>query len=154
MAKPKPNKLQKELDETKKKLEEMTAVSQRALADLQNYKRRVEEDKASFVSHANAAMMIDLLPSIDNIYRVLEHENKDADWAKGLEATLKQLTQALEHMGLKTIPAKGEKFDPTMHEALMAVPGEKDIVLEELEKGFMLRDKVLKQSRVKVGNGT
>lgn len=141
------------LKETKKKLDEMTAISQQALADLQNYKRRIEEEKGEFVAFANAALLTELLPSIDSINKALDHKNKDADWAKGVEHTLNQLILSLGRMGLKAIPTKGQKFDPSLHEALLMAPGEKDIILEELEKGYTLNKKVLKHSRVKVGNG-
>lgn len=144
--------LEQELQQTQQKLEEMTAMSQRALADLQNFKRRTEEEKGKFVEGANAILFMELLPTLDSASRALEHENKDAEWAKGVEQTLTQLLSVCEKMGLKTIPTDGP-FDPTMHEALLTAAGPQDTILEVLEKGFMLGDKVLKPARVKVGDG-
>ncbi|HLG25908.1 MAG TPA: nucleotide exchange factor GrpE [Candidatus Gracilibacteria bacterium] len=147
------NQLQQELEQSQTRLQEMTNISQRALADLQNYKRRAEEEKAGFVTFANAALFSELLPAIQNIDRALTHEPKDAEWIKGTEQSMKQLQQITEKMGLKPIPTIGEKFNPLMHEALLTAPGEKDKILEELEKGYMLGERVLKPARVKVGNG-
>lgn len=143
----------KEVEKLKKELEEMTDLSKRALADLQNYKRRSEEEKMAFIKFANAAFVQDLLPSIENIYRALEHENKDAEWAKGVEQTLKQLTQTLEKTGLKVMETTGQTFDPNLHEALLVAPGEKDKIIAELEKGYTFNGKVIKQAKVQVGNG-
>lgn len=144
--------LEQDLQQTQQKLDEMTAVSQRALADLQNFKRRTEEERSTFIQGANAALFMELLPVLDSASRALEHKNKDAEWAKGVEQSLTQLLSACEKMGLKTIPTDGP-FDPTMHEALLTAPGPQDTILEVLEKGFMLGDKVIKPARVKVGNG-
>lgn len=145
--------LQQELEVTKEQLQNLTAVSQRALADLQNFKRRTEEEKASFITFANAELLIALLPNIDNIHRALDHEPKDAEWATGAAQTLKQLIDTLEKIGLKTINTKDQKFDPNLHEALITAPGEKDLILQELEKGYTYNDKVIKRARVSVGNG-
>lgn len=146
-------KLKKELEETQKKLHEMTTITQHALADLQNFHRRSEEDKKNWVLYANAELLLELLPAIDNMNRALIHEPKDAGWTKGIEQTMRQFWQILEKRNLKIIETKDQKFDPKIHEALMTGPGEKDIVLEEFEKGYMLGEKVLKPARVSVGNG-
>ncbi len=142
------------LEETQKRLQEMTAITQRALADLQNVHRRSEEDKKNWVLYANAELLLELLPAIDNMNRALAHEPKDEEWIKGIEQTMRQFWQILEKRNLKIIETKGQKFDPKIHEALMTGPGEKDMILEEFEKGYMLGEKVLKPARVKVGNGT
>ena len=146
------NPLQQELEETKRKLEEMTVISQRALADLQNFKRRNEEEKAAFTTFANAALFNELIPVIESASRALEHKTKNEEWIKGSEQTLKLLIQTSEKLGLTQVPVDGP-FDPTMHEALMTAPGAQDTILEVLEKGYMLKDKVIKMARVKVGNG-
>ncbi len=146
--------LQKELTDTQQKLQEMTGISQRALADLQNYRRRVEEEKAAFIEFANAALFAELLPAIENIKRTIDHETKDEEWIKGATTTMAQITTMCEKHGLKAIPSKpGDQFNPALHEALLAAPGPKDQILEVLENGYMLGERVLKQVRVKVGNG-
>lgn len=145
--------LKTELEQTQNKLQEMMTISQHALADLQNFRRRSEEEKTNFIQYANADLMLDLLPVIDNMHRAFNHEPKDENWIKGVEQTMKQLTQVLEKRNLKAIDTTNQKFDPTLHEALLVGPGEKDLILAELEKGYMLGEKVIKRARVKVGNG-
>lgn len=146
--------LQKELTDTQQKLQEMTGISQRALADLQNYRRRVEEEKAAFIKFANATLFSELLPAVENINRALAHEPKDEEWIKGATTTMTQITAVCEKHGLKIIPAKpGDAFNPTLHEALLTAPGPKDQILEVLENGYMLDERVIKPVRVKVGNG-
>jgi molecular chaperone GrpE len=145
--------IKSELEQTQGKLSEMLTISQHALADLQNYRRRTEEEKASFVEFANADLILGLIPALNSIDIALKHEPKDAEWIKGIEASLRQIKSELEKRGLKEIAAAGQKFDPKFHEALLVAPGEKDLILEELEKGYMLGERVIKPARVKVGNG-
>jgi molecular chaperone GrpE len=148
------NKLKTELEATQTKLNEMVAISQRALADLQNFKRRTEEERENFIQFASAQVILEFLPAISNVERAFKHEPKDNEWVKGIEQILKQLTQVLEKHGVKEIQTLGQKFDPKLHEALMTGQGEKDIVIEEFEKGYLLGDRVIKQARVKVGDGS
>lgn len=146
-------KLKDELEKAQKKLEEMTGITQHALADLKNFHRRNEEDRKNWVLYANTELLLELLPAIENMNRALVHEPKDDQWIKGTEQTIQQFLQILERKNLKIIETRKQKFDPKLHEALLTAPGEKDLILEELEKGYMLGDKVLKAARVKVGNG-
>lgn len=144
--------LRRELTETKQKLSEMVVISQRALADLQNYKRRNEEEKACFISFANATLFAELIPAIENIHRTLSHEQKDQEWITGAEQTMKMVLSTCEKHGLKVMEiSQGDPFDHNLHEALLTGEGEKDTILEVLENGYMLGDRVLKQARVKVG---
>ncbi len=145
--------LQAEIQSLQEKLQDMTVVGQRALADLQNFKRRSEEEKNSFISFATGDFFMGISPAIDNLYRALELPKKDETWIAGTEQTIKQLMDLLEKKGIKTIPTVGQPYDPRQHEALLTAPGEKDIILEELEKGYTLNGKVIKPARVKVGNG-
>jgi len=145
--------LQQELDETQNKLKEMTNITQHALADLQNFRRRAEEERTGYVTYANADLINELLPVLENINKALTHEPKDAEWIKGVTQIFQQFQQTLEKRGLKAVEASNQTFDPKIHEALMTGPGPKDQVIEEYEKGYMLGDKVLKRSRVGVGDG-
>lgn len=142
-----------ELDQTQAKFNEMTNIAKQALADLQNSRRRAEEENRNTIIYANTDLLKDLLPAINNIDRALNHEPKDAEWSKGVEQTLKQLWQTLGKKNVSIIPTVGEALDPRKHEVLMVGPGEKDIITKELEKGYMLGDRVLKPARVQVGNG-
>lgn len=141
------------LDPLQEELKAMTAIAQHALADLQNFRRRAEDERASYIQYANAELLIDLLPTLENINKALTHEPKDTEWVKGAQTTMQQLLQTLEKRGLKAIPAANQPFDPKIHEALMVGPGPKDQILEEFEKGYLLGEKVLKRSRVRVGDG-
>jgi molecular chaperone GrpE len=145
--------LQQELEANKEQLEKLTIISQRALADLQNYKRRTEDEKAGFITFANAELLAAILPSVDNIHRALAHDPKDAEWVKGTEQILTQLIDTLTRLGLKPIETAGAPFDPNLHEALLTGPGPKDQIIAELEKGYTFNDKTIKRSRVSVGNG-
>ncbi len=147
------NTLKQELEDTQSKLKEMTTITQHALADLQNFRRRADEERAGYVAYANADLMNELLPVLENINKALAHEPKDAEWIKGATQIFLQFQQSLQKRGLTPIEAKDKPFDPKIHEALMVGPGPKDQVVEEYEKGYTLGDKVLKRSRVRVGNG-
>lgn len=144
-------KLQAELDN-------MTEMAKRTMADMQNYKRRVEEEKKSWSIFANADLVKKLLPIFDNFKRALTHQPKDLNedtkkWLEGIGMSISQLEKLLQDLGVKKIEALGQKFNPDLHEALAQGPGEQDIILEELESGYTLGDKVLRHAKVKVGNG-
>jgi molecular chaperone GrpE len=142
-----------ELAALKEELAQMTRITQHALADLQNFRRRADEERANYVAYANAALLTELLPVLENMNKALAHEPKDAEWIKGAEATMKQFQTTLAKHDLQPIEALNRPFDPKIHEALMVGPGPKDQVIDEYEKGYMLGDKVLKRTRVRVGNG-
>lgn len=139
-------------------LSQMTETAKRTMADFQNYKRRVEEEKKSLVLMANADLIKNLLPIFDNFKRAKLHAPKDANeetlkWLEGIGMSITQLEKLLQDFGVKKIESLGQKFNPDFHEALAQGKGEKDIVLEELESGYTLSDKVLRHAKVKVGNG-
>lgn len=138
------------------KITELTIISQRALADLQNYKRRVEEERTQFVKFANAALILEILSIIDNFNRAFDHIPQDLEkneWVQGVINIEKQLSETLKKQGIKEIEAIDQPFDPNLHEAILHGSGKKDLIVEELEKGYLLNDKVLRPSKVKVGNG-
>ena len=138
------------------KIEELTNALARAMADLQNYKRRTDEDQGSFVKFANAELLKILLPVIDNFDRSAGHLPDDLrgnDWAKGVVQIHDDLLKTLEKIGVKRIKTVGEKLDPNLHEGLMTGPGKKDIIIEEFEPGYTLNDNVIKPAKVKVGDG-
>lgn len=139
------------------KIEELMGQLARAMADLQNFKRRSEEEKASFVKFANAELLKNILPILDNLDRSVTHlpeDMKTNEWAKGMIHIHGDLLKTFEKLGIKKIKTVGEKLDPKMHEALMAGPGDKDIVVEEFEPGYTLFNDVIKVAKVKVGDGT
>lgn len=139
------------------KIEELTNALARAMADLQNYKRRTEEEQGRFVRFANAEMLRQILPVIDNFDRSTNHLPEgleENDWVKGVVQIHDNLLATLEKIGVKKIKTVGEILDPNLHEGLMAGPGEKDVITEEFEAGYTLNEDVIKPAKVKVGDGT
>ena len=128
---------------------------QRFQADFQNYKRRVEEDKHKFIKFANKELIKKLLAPIDNFTLALENKSNAEEFMKGVEMIYAQLFEVLREQGLETIEAKGKPFDPKTHEALLQVESDepKGTVIEELQKGYILGDTVLRPSKVKVSKG-
>ncbi|MBN2306596.1 nucleotide exchange factor GrpE [Candidatus Peregrinibacteria bacterium] len=151
------NQARNDQDEKNAKIEELTAQLARAMADLQNYKRRSEEEKASFVKYANAELLQTILPILDNLDRSVTHlpqELKDNEWAKGMLHIHGDLLKTFEKLGIKKITTLGEKLNPNLHEAMMTEAGEKDVILEEFEPGYTINGDVLKVAKVKVGDGS
>lgn len=118
----------------------------RALADYQNLSKRVEREKETFVKFANAVLILKMLPVLDNLERASEHL-KD----QGIELVLKQFKESLSSEGVTEITAHGQEFNPELHEAVEKVKGEEGRVVEVLEKGYKLGEKVIRPAKVKVG---
>lgn len=141
--------LQLSLAAAEKNLEEMTHVAKAALADLTNYRRRIEDEKKELTLFSNINFLKEILPVIDNFERAIKSEHV----SPGIEAIYKQLTSFITKIGVQQIETIGKKFDTQRHEALMEAAGEKDIILEELEKGYSWNGKVIRPAKVKIGNG-
>ncbi len=129
---------------------------QRAAADFQNYKRRVEEERSEVARFASAALIINLLPLIDDLDRALH--NIDAHlagltWVDGIRLIHRKFQAILEMTGVEEIPADGETFDPSMHEAVSQGPGEENKVIAVVQKGYKLGDRVVRPAMVVVGQG-
>ena len=144
-------------DPKDQKIEELTQALARSMADLQNFKRRSEEEKVSFLKYAHAEFLKNLLPFVDNLDRSVSHlppELKENQWAKGVVHMHADLMKTLTSMGIEKIKTVGEKLNPNLHEGLMSGPGEKDVILEEFEPGYKMGDTIIKVARVKVGDGS
>jgi molecular chaperone GrpE len=125
----------------------------RALADQENARKRMEEEKRQFATYAQAGMIEDLLPVIDNFYRATEHvpaEQKDGAWTQGILHIQRQLLDILEDLGLKEVAAKpGDAFDPSIHEGIGTAPGEEeDRIVEVKTKGYTLKDRLIRPASV------
>jgi molecular chaperone GrpE len=146
----------KELIESQKKAEEYLQSWQRAQADYLNLKRRIEEERGEFTARANQDLILQILPVLDNFRRAFKHipkEYKDSEWVEGIKHLEKQLENILRNEGLEAIPTVGQKFNPLLHEALILEEKkgmEKGKILEELEGGYKLANKVIKPAKVKV----
>lgn len=148
--------LKQQLQEEKNKAEEYLANWQRAQADFINYKRRSEQEKAELGEYTKSAFVLCILPVLDDLDRALSAEptgEVDPGWIDGIRLIEKKLRTILETEGLSCIDALGESFDPYLHEAVRQDTGEEGIVLEEVQKGYRFKDKVIRASQVVVGNG-
>lgn len=148
--------LKQALTEEKEKAEANLAGWQRAQADFINYKRRNEQEKEEAIKFANSQLMLSLLPILDDLERafaILPQRPARRSWADGIRLIERKLRATLEAHGLSPIKARGEPFDPRQHEAVRQAKGKEGIVIEEVQKGYRFRDRVIRPSRVVVGNG-
>jgi len=148
--------LKQALAEEKAKVEANLAGWQRAQADFINYKRRSEQEKEEISKFANAALMLNLLPILDDLERALVSIPPKLigfTWVEGISLIERKLRASLEVQGLSQIKALGEPFDPNLHEAAMYAKGKEGIVIEELQTGYKLHDRVIRPTMVVVGNG-
>ena len=148
--------LQRALDEERARAQDYLANWQRAQADLINYKKRVEQEKAETVKFGNAMLILNLLPVLDDLERALDNVSArlaGLTWVEGIRLIYHKLRSALEAAGLDEIEAQGQPFDPNLHEAVMHEEGEEGMVVEELQKGYRLHDRVIRPTMVKVGRG-
>ncbi len=136
----------------KDKIGELTETLQRLQAEFENYKKRVDREKEEFVKYAKAELMQGLLPTLDTFEIALKSTKDNEKFVKGMEMVYAQFVSALRSEGLKPIEAVGKKFDPYLHEVMLKEKSDKDdgAVLEELQKGYMLNDRVLRHSKVKI----
>lgn len=149
--------LKEALSEEREKARSYLANWQRAQADFANYKKRVEQEKSEVVEFANAALVHNLLAVVDDLERAftsLPPELREHGWIEGITLIYNKLKALLEAEGLTEIEAEGKPFDPYLHEAVQrradGNEGE-DIVVEEAQKGYKLKDRVIRPSRVIVG---
>ncbi len=148
--------LTKELEEKSERADEFLSSLQRVSAEFENYKKRVEKEKAEWVKFANESLILDLMASIDNFERALKAANKNKDYEslrKGTEMIYKEMMSILMKNGLEEIKALGENFDPYKHEAIEQIieeDCEDGAIVEEYQKGYTLHSKVIRPSKVKV----
>jgi len=151
-----PESLEEALAEAKQKVEQYLANWQRTQADFVNYKRRSEQEREEIGKFANNQLILGLLPVLDDLERAFESITPQVarlKWVEGIRLIERKLRSALEAQGLSQIKALGEPFDPNLHEATMHSKGEEGMVVQELQKGYMLHDRVIRPSMVVVGNG-
>ncbi|WP_143145333.1 nucleotide exchange factor GrpE [Tepidibacter thalassicus] len=147
------NENKKEVEE--KEIQELKDSLQRLQADFNNYRRRVEKEKKDISVFANEKIVLEILPIIDNMERALSSsvEEKESSIYKGVELVLKQLVDTLSKFGVEEIKAEDSEFDPNLHYAVMQeeVEGmDSNKVIEVLQKGYKLSDKVIRPAMVKV----
>ena len=142
-----------ETPDTESQLAETTDNLRRALAELDNQRKRFETERAQLAKYALGSFVEDLLPVIDNFYRATSHvpdDQKDAPWITGIQYIQKNLLDVLEQRGVTEIPVKvGDQFDPHLQEAIgTREEGEEDRVLEVVNRGYKLQDKIIRAPQV------
>ncbi|MBN1645100.1 nucleotide exchange factor GrpE [Candidatus Woesearchaeota archaeon] len=142
---------QSEKADTKdKKIEELTNDLKRVQADFSNYCKRTDKDKKEFAEYASALFICKVLPIIDELEIALNKIN-NADDKKGIQIILDKLKKTLSEEGVKEINCNDKKFDPFKHEAVLFEDSNEDgIILEEIQKGYEMKGKILRYSKVKV----
>lgn len=129
----------------------------RKAAEFENYKRRTENDYASIIKFSNEELIVKLLPVLDDFERSLKagrnqkFNGETEKFREGVELICSKFIKVLEKVGVKPLEVVGKPFDPQLHEALLQVP-KKDVpphtVVEEIDKGYTLNDKVVRHARV------
>ncbi|WP_370639038.1 nucleotide exchange factor GrpE [Cohnella sp. REN36] len=142
--------------ELKRQAEEHHQRLLRVQADYDNFRRRTQKEKEELAQYASLKLVTSLLPVLDNFGRALQTGGESTDiaaFAKGVEMINRQLWQVLESEGLKLMEPVGEPFDPEIHQAIMQVESdehEDGTVVEVVQPGYWLKDKVIRPAMVKV----
>jgi len=148
--------LKQSLAEAKATAEANLANWQRTQADFINYKRRTEQEKEEINQFAKATLILALLPALDDLERAfaaIPPRLTKASWVDGIRLIWSKLQATLEAQGLSEIKAAGEPFDPRLHEAVRQDKGKEGVVIEEVQKGYKFHDRVIRPTKVVVGNG-
>ena len=126
----------------------------RLQADFENQRKRIAKEQADYRDYALVDAIKQLLPIVDSFDRAIQHEGgEDKDFRAGVELINRQLHDALTKMGVRPIPAKGEPFDPHLHEAVQMVDTDEypdHHVIDELQRGYKLKDRLLRPAMVRV----
>ncbi|MDF2722253.1 MAG: co-chaperone GrpE [Paenibacillus sp.] len=151
--------LERQLNEQRKAADENYQRYLRTQADFDNFRRRSRQEKEDFAKYASAKLIEQLLPVIDNFERALSAGKTNNDYdalLKGVDMIYRLFDQVMGQEGLKPIESVGQPFNPEYHQAIMQVESADHpdgTVLEELQKGYILKDKVLRPAMVKVSGG-
>lgn len=148
-------KLLEQIEEKNRLFDEQTDRLKRLQADFENFRRRTQKEKEELSAVVAQGVVLELLPVVDNFERALKSaEHQDAKvLLEGVQMIYNQLSGVLEKVGLTPIEAEGQTFDPQQHEAVMSVEDAEQpdgIIVEELQKGYTVRGKVIRPSMVKV----
>ncbi len=142
------------INSLKREIQDLKDRYMRLYAEFENYKKMVAREKEDIIKYSNEALINSLIPSLDNLEMAIRHaEDANSGLVEGVKLTLKEILKALEKVGLSQIESYMKPFDPQYHEAMSMV--ERDdvdemTVVEELRKGYMYKDKVLRPSLVAV----
>ena len=148
----------KKKDKKDEKIEELTDMVKRQMAEFDNYRKRTEKEKSSMYEIGAREVIEKILPIVDNFERGLAavpEEEKETPFVDGMNKIYRQLLSVFEGMGVKAIESVGQEFNPDYHNAVMHVEDEEageNVVVEEFQKGYTYKDTVIRHSMVKVAN--
>jgi molecular chaperone GrpE len=142
-----------ELELKQEELDDITDRYKRVLAEFENFKKRSLKEREGLYNSVLADIILGMLPAMDNLENAMKAECKDENYKQGIELVYKQFKDFLEKHGVQEIPAVGETFDPSVHEAVSSVQddtkGPQEIV-QEYRKGYKIGSKVIRHSMVVV----
>ncbi|USK32674.1 nucleotide exchange factor GrpE [Bacillus sp. F19] len=144
------------IEELEAKLSETENRMYRVQADLDNFRRRARLDLEAAQKYRSQNLITEILPALDNFERALKidtDDEKTQSLLQGMEMVYRQLVQALQNEGIEAIQAEGQPFDPHLHQAVMQVEDdqyESNVVIEEFQKGYKLKDRIIRPAMVKV----
>ena len=146
-------KLNEDLEMKDEEIIELKSHIQRLQADFDNFRKQGEKQKQDLIRYANEGLIVKFIDIYEDMERALENSTNEEEIREGLELIYSKMKNTLEKEGVEEIPAVGEKFDPFKHEALLTVDSpdhENNEIVDELMKGYTLKDKVIKYSKVRV----
>ena len=150
-----PDPVMEELEAMRKDLAEQESKYLRLLAEYDNFRKRSQKEKEAAYTDAKSDAVVAFLPVYDNLERALKQETADEAYKKGVEMTMTGLKEILTKLGIEEIPALGEPFDPSLHNAVMHVEDEtvgENTIVDVFQAGFRLGGKVIRFAMVKVAN--
>jgi molecular chaperone GrpE len=141
-----------EVELLKEQLDEQKNKYLRALADLENYKKRANLERDEFVRFANESIVKELLPAVDAFAKAIEYANKsnNEDLVKGIALVKKLIEDALKKFGVEEVVSLGKPYDPNFHEAILMKESDKQpgVVLEEVQRGYAMHGRLLRPAMV------
>ncbi|HDN84275.1 nucleotide exchange factor GrpE [Candidatus Aerophobetes bacterium] len=148
--------LEKQIESSDKEAEEYLDHLKRLKAEFENYKKRMVRERQQLINWAVEDIIKEFLPVLDDLERAIESTEVSSDFsslAQGIKMVHQQFKGILQKKGLQEIPAKGQEFNPHLHEAIMRIESNDhpdNVVVEEMRKGYKFKDKVLRPAMVKV----
>ncbi|GAW28057.1 MAG: nucleotide exchange factor GrpE [Bacillota bacterium] len=145
--------LQQRINQLEQQLAEEKNARLRALADLENFRRRARQEREELLKYEAEGLITALLPVIDNFERALAATGEEGQLRQGVEMIYRQLMEVLTRAGLTPMECQGQEFDPHLHQAVMQVPTEEqpeNTIVDVYQKGYYLKDKVIRPAMVTV----
>lgn len=147
--------LEAEVEKLKRENEKYYEHLQRTAAEFDNYKKRVTKEKENISSYTIGEVVTKYIPIVDSLEKGVSTPGIDDASREGIEIIYKQIMEVMSSLGVEVIPTVNEKFDPEIHDAVMHIESEEyeeKVVVEELRKGYKMKDRVLRHAMVKVAN--